>query len=116
MGDLSMSHFTRKRGRWYYAANGKPVPGARSIVLGERQVLTAPELHPSRLLAVTETAARVGLSPATWRSMVSRGDAPPPVVRIGHSPAWSDGVLAAWQESRQRTRRGNTRAAAGARR
>lgn len=42
------------------------------------------------------------ISPATWRSYVSRGQAPAPARTFGRSPAWRPAVVREWQASRPR--------------
>ena len=49
--------------------------------------LWAPELNASRLLGVADVARIAGVSPATITAYLARRRMPPPVTRIGNSPA-----------------------------
>jgi predicted DNA-binding transcriptional regulator AlpA len=62
--------------------------------------LWAPELTPTRLLAVGDVARLVGVSAATITAYLSRGRMPAPVARLGTSPVWSRPVISQWLASR----------------
>lgn len=58
------------------------------------------ELGRHRILGTKPTCKFVGLSPAEWRRMRARGEAPPPV-QIGlRKQGWKIGVLIDWLDSR----------------
>lgn len=64
-------------------------PAAQGIA-GER---------PGRLLTLAEAAARFTIAESTWRSYVSRGQAPRPDerdMRTG-APLWLEATLDAWE-------------------
>lgn len=67
--------------------------------------MLAPELHPSQLIGMDELAERSGLAPATVRAHLHRGTLPPPVARVGGSPAWTRPVVEDWLATRRRRRR-----------
>jgi predicted DNA-binding transcriptional regulator AlpA len=70
------------------------------------------ELRSGRLVATTvrddalveltrsEVSARLNVKEDTWSGYVSRGQAPKPVRRVGHSPVWLAGDVDSWQRSR----------------
>lgn len=64
--------------------------------------MLAPELHPSQLVDMAELVERTGLAPATVRAHLHRGTLPPPVARVGGSPAWTRPVVEAWLAGRRR--------------
>ena len=67
--------------------------------------MLAPELHPSRLLAIDEVASIAGISEVTVRAYVHRRQMPQPVSRVGGSPVWSRPVIEQWLRGRRRGRR-----------
>ncbi len=67
--------------------------------------MLAPELHPSRLLAIDEVASIAGISEVTVRAYVHRRQMPQPVARVGGSPVWSRPVIEQWLRGRRRGRR-----------
>lgn len=89
-------HYYFKAGRWRYRINGRPVPHAKTMRVEGRLVPIAPELHPAALLSSERAAERAGYSSASWRSLVARGAAPAPVLRLANAPAWTVGVIDAW--------------------
>ena len=52
------------------------------------------------MLDNTEAASLAGVRPATWRKMVSDGQAPAPDGRIGASPWWHESTITAWLADR----------------
>jgi predicted DNA-binding transcriptional regulator AlpA len=62
--------------------------------------LWAPELAPTRLLAVADVARLVGVSAATITAYLCRGHMPAPVTRLGTSPVWSRRVITQWLAGR----------------
>ena len=64
--------------------------------------LWAPELAPTRLLAVGDVARLVGVSTGTITAYLSRGRMPAPVTRLGTSPVWSCPVINQWLAGRPR--------------
>lgn len=76
--------------------------------------MLAPELHPSQLLGIDELAERSGLAPPTVRTHLHRGTLPPPVARVGGSPAWTRPLVEDWLATRRRRRRGGERGQGGA--
>lgn len=51
-----------------------------------------------------------GISPITWRSYVSRGQAPAPSTRISRTPLWDPATVRAWpRPGRGKTRHGTPR-------
>ena len=52
------------------------------------------------LLTTREAATLAGVTPASWRSYVSRGDAPQPDGRLGVTPWWRESTIRRWQKSR----------------
>lgn len=74
----------------------------------EKAVVTlqAPELEYRAMLDTPQVAKLVGIEPPTWRSYVSRGDAPAParVATAGGTrhPFWSRPVIEAWVAERTR--------------
>jgi len=97
-----------KGGRWRYGINGRPVPNAKSMRVEGRLVPFAPELHPAALLSSERAAERAGYSSASWRSLVARGAAPLPVLRLSNAPVWTVGVIDAWLAEIRRGRRVET--------
>jgi predicted DNA-binding transcriptional regulator AlpA len=61
--------------------------------------LWAPELAPTRLLAIGDVARLAGVTSATITAYLSRRRMPPPM-RLGHTPVWSRPVIAQWLASR----------------
>ena len=53
-----------------------------------------------RRLTTREAADLVGVTPASWRSYVSRGRAPQPDGRLGITPWWRESTVRRWQKSR----------------
>lgn len=91
---------------------GRPDPSRRGrpagvvVRVSVGGVVSVPD-DPDRLLSVSEVAARVGIRPASWRSLVSKGVAPPAddpgdvsVHRVRRSPRWRVGTVDAWRRSR----------------
>lgn len=62
--------------------------------------LWAPELAPTRLLAVGDVARLAGVSAATVSAYLCRGRMPAPVARLGTSPVWSRPVISQWLAGR----------------
>ena len=62
--------------------------------------LWAPELAPTRLLAVADVARLAGVSAATITAYLCRGHMPAPVTRLGTSPVWSRPVITQWLAGR----------------
>lgn len=51
-------------------------------------------------LTTAEVAKLVGVTPASWRSMVSRGSAPEPDGHLGSTPWWTRKTITRWQATR----------------
>jgi predicted DNA-binding transcriptional regulator AlpA len=51
-------------------------------------------------LTRAEVSARLNVKEDTWSGYVSRGQAPKPVRRVGHSPVWLARDVDSWQKSR----------------
>jgi predicted DNA-binding transcriptional regulator AlpA len=52
-------------------------------------------------LTRAEVSARLNVKEDTWSGYVSRGQAPKPVRRVGHSPVWLARDVDSWQKSRR---------------
>lgn len=65
--------------------------------------MAAPELHPHNLFGVDAVAALVGVTPATVRAYLARGQMPAPTGRIGGSPVWPRPLIDRWLPTRRRT-------------
>jgi hypothetical protein len=55
---------------------------------------------PDNMLTSDEAAARVGVTAASWRSYVARGDGPKPDGHLGRTPWWKPETVDAWKASR----------------
>jgi predicted DNA-binding transcriptional regulator AlpA len=62
--------------------------------------LWAPELAPTRLLAIGDVARLAGVSAAAISAHLCRGRMPAPVTRPGTSPVWSRPVISQWLTAR----------------
>lgn len=79
-------------------------PTARKPTARKPSVLdTLPwELGRNRILPTKPTCEFVGLSPAEWRRLRVRGEAPQPVQIGVRKQGWKVGVLIDWIDSRTR--------------
>jgi hypothetical protein len=79
-----------------------PVPAAEWTAR-ENDVagMAAPELHPFNLLGVDGVAQVLGVTTASVRSYLARGQMPAPVARIGGSPVWSRPQIERWVPTRR---------------
>ena len=68
---------------------------------GEVVDINAPELHPSAVLVIEDTARAVGLTPESLMEYVRRGVFPQPPVRLGRTPAWPRPVVQQWLANRR---------------
>lgn len=90
---------TESFGAWLAARAEGAIPLERCIV-----TLEALELSAGQLLNNIEAAKVVNIEPATWRSYVSRGQAPTAQAGwlAGGRPQWSPPVVQAWASRRNR--------------
>lgn len=51
-------------------------------------------------LTTAQAAALAGIKPRTWSSYVARGQAPPPIARIGSTPVWDREQVEHWLRNR----------------
>lgn len=75
--------------------------------------MTTEEWTTDQVLAWLAEQGRT-ITPATWYSYVSRGQAPAPVRHIGRTPVWSPEAVRQFQatatrDSSRRARKGDTR-------
>ncbi len=63
-----------------------------------------PELSQHRIFSTRQTCEFVGVSPAEWRRLRARGEAPPPVLIGIRKHGWKVGVLIDWIERRSQRR------------
>lgn len=54
----------------------------------------------ARQLTTREVADQLGITPASWRSYVARGDAPAPDGHLGSTPWWKQSTVTRWQAAR----------------
>jgi predicted DNA-binding transcriptional regulator AlpA len=53
-----------------------------------------------RLLTTADAAELAGVSAASFRSYVSRGDAPAPDGKLGNTPYWNRSTITRWLKNR----------------
>ncbi len=80
--------------------DSKPEPAApeHGAEEGIRGLLTT-----KQVLELVEQRSGRRIAPATFRSYVSRGQAPAAAVRIGREPLWQRSAINAWLRERQGT-------------
>jgi len=69
---------------------------------GHNDAMAAPRRRSVKVsdLTTSEAAALAGIKPRTWSAYVARGQAPPPVARIGNTPVWDRSHVEHWLANR----------------